>query len=103
MNRIPRTWMGQDAARTTAGWSVPDLPAQDLSAGRQRLLPPSRVSPQVVQTIQVKAFSNLLVKVFSHFLSRISGQSDTTSECPILPRGKNAIFDIILAMVVVDD
>src|SRR5262249_32583288 len=72
MNRIPRTWMGQDAARTTAGWSVPDLPAQDLSAGRQRLLPPSRVSPQVVQTIQVKAFSNLLVKVFSHFLSQLA-------------------------------
>src|SRR5690349_21757689 len=52
--------MGPGAARTTVEWPLPDSPFEDLAAGRRRLLFPSRVSPQVVQTIQVKAFLILL-------------------------------------------
>src|ERR1041385_8680336 len=64
MHRISRTWSVPDAARTTAESMVRDLPFPNLALGRRPRLPLFQVLLQVVQTIQVTAFSVLLLNSF---------------------------------------
>src|ERR1043166_2350994 len=92
MHRIWRTWMDQGAGRTTAAWSLPDLPFQDPASGKLRQLPLSLVLPQVSQTILLITFSILLQ-------AEVSTQCGEYVRIHIYTRGKNAIFDVIFAKV----
>src|SRR5215471_21335208 len=68
--------MDRGAARTTAGWSLPDLPFAGLATGTLRPPAPFRVLLQGGQTIQGKPFS------FS-FCFRIGRSSACTEiRCP---------------------